>query len=143
MLTAKQEKFALNIFNGINQAEAYRDAYPNQRMSDKTIWESASRLMKNPKVVARIEELRADAAKGSILTARERLEYLSRVITGEEREKVARFVDGETVEVELPISIKNKLNAVDLMNKMQGEYVQKVEADVKSEVNINIELSDE
>jgi hypothetical protein len=26
------------------------------------------------------------------------------------------------------------------MNKMQGEYVQKVEADVKSEVTINVEL---
>ena len=29
------------------------------------------------------------------------------------------------------------------MNKMQGEYVQKVEADVKSEVTISIELSDD
>lgn len=143
MLTAKQEKFALNIFNGMNQADAYRDAYPKQRMSDKTIWESASKLMKNPKVTARIAELRAEAAKGSILTAQERLEYLSRVITGEEKEKVAQIVEGQQFEFELPISVKNKLNAVDLMNKMQGEYVQKIDADVKSEININIELSDE
>lgn len=130
MLTAKQEKFALNIFDGMNQAEAYRDAYPNNRMSDKTIWETASRLIKNPKVVARIEELRAEAAKGSILTAKERLEYLSRVITGEEKEKVAQIVEGQQFEFELPISVKNKLNAVDLMNKMQGEYVQKIEGNL-------------
>jgi hypothetical protein len=29
------------------------------------------------------------------------------------------------------------------MNKMQGEYVQKVEANVVSEVTINVELVDE
>lgn len=130
MLTAKQEKFALNIFNGMNQAEAYRDAYPNNKMTDKTVWESASKLVKNPKVTARIDELRAEAAKGSILTAQERLEYLSRVITGEESEKVAQIVEGEKIEFELPISTKNKLSAVDLMNKMQGEYVTKIDGNI-------------
>ena len=130
MLTANQEKFALNIFNGMNQADAYRDAYPKQKMSNKTIWESASKLAKNPKVIARIDELRAEAAKGSILTAQERLEYLSKVITGEECEKVAQIVDGEKVVFELPISTKNKLNAVDLMNKMQGEYVTKIDGNL-------------
>ena len=130
MLTAKQEKFALNIFNGMNQAEAYKDAYPKQRMSDKTICEAASRLIKNSKVIARIEELRAEAAKGSILTAQERLEYLSRVITGEECEKVAQIVEGVKLEFEVPISTKNKLNAVDLMNKMQGEYVTKIDGKI-------------
>ena len=29
------------------------------------------------------------------------------------------------------------------MNKMQGEYVQKVEANVTNEVNINVELVDD
>ena len=42
MLTAKQEQFVKNIIDGMSQADAYRNAYPNQRMSDKTIWESAS-----------------------------------------------------------------------------------------------------
>ena len=37
----------------------------------------------------------------------------------------------------------DKLRAVDLMNKMQGEYVQKVVADVDTSYNINIELSDD
>lgn len=124
MLTANQEQFVQNIIQGMNQAEAYRSAYPKQRMSDKTIWEAASRLMKNDKVVARLNELRSELAKPSIKTAQERLEWLSRLIDNEEE------------------STSDKLKAVDLMNKMQGEYVQKVEAAVNTEVTINVELVD-
>ena len=35
------------------------------------------------------------------------------------------------------------MKAIDLLNKMTGEYVQKVEAEVTNAVNINIELSDD
>ena len=125
MLTDKQEQFVQNIIQGMNQAEAYRSAYPNQKMSDKTIWEAASRLMKNDKVVARLSELRNELAKPGIKTAQERLEWLSQLIDSEEE------------------NTTDKLKAIDLMNKMQGEYVQKVEAAVTNAVNINIELSDD
>lgn len=124
MLTEKQEKFVQNIIQGMNQAEAYRSAYPNQKMSDKTVWEAASRLMKNNKVVARLTELRNELVQPSIMTAQERLKWLTELINSEE-------------------DTAAKLKAIDIMNKMQGEYVQKVEANVTNEVNINIELVDE
>ena len=47
------------------------------------------------------------------------------------------------VETEKPADLNVKLKAIDIMNKMQGEYIQKIEADVNSEVTINIELCDE
>lgn len=125
MLTANQEAFVKNIIEGMNQADAYRSAYPKQKMSDKTVWESASRLMKNPKVVARLCELRNELMQPTIMTAQKRLEWLTGVINNQEEDTHA------------------KLKAVDIMNKMQGEYVQKVEANVVNEVNINIELVDE
>jgi phage terminase small subunit len=112
-------------------------------MSDKTIQENACRLAKKPAVKERIKELRDDLAKPSIMSAQQRLEYLTRVINGEQGEKMVQMVDGEPVEVDVPTSLKNKLNAIDIMNKMQGEYVQKVEAEVSSAVNINIELVEE
>lgn len=124
MLTAKQEQFVQNIIQGMSQADAYRSAYPDTKMSDKTIHEAASRLVSNNKVVARLSELRGELAKPTIMTAQKRLEWLTEVINSEE-------------------DINAKLKAVDLMNKMQGEYVQKIEADVRSEVNINIELVEE
>ena len=125
MLTQNQEAFVQNIIQGMSQADAYRSAYPNQRMSDKTIWETASKLMNNPKVVTRLTELRNELAKPSIMSAQERLEWLTELIKSEEE------------------STSDKLRAADIMNKMQGEYVQKVETELKNAVNINIELSDD
>jgi phage terminase small subunit len=96
----------------MNQAEAYRSAYPKQKMSDKTVWEAASRLMKNDKVVARLTELRNELAKPSIMTAQQRLEWLSQVVQNEKE------------------SMTDRLKASDQMNRMQGEYVQKIEGNV-------------
>ena len=125
MLTAKQEQFAQNIIKGMSQADAYRSAYSTARMADKTIHENASRLANDSKVAARIEELRGHLVKETIMTAQDRLEWLTELIGSDEA------------------CTSDKLKAIDIMNKMQGEYVQKVEAEVKSEVTINIELSEE
>ena len=143
MLTAKQEQFVKNIIDGMNQADAYRNAYDTSRMADKTIHEKASRLMADGKVTARLKELRAQMISPTIMSAKQRLEYLTRVINGEQGEKMVQMVDGEPIEVDVPTSLKNKLNAIDIMNKMQGEYVQKVEAEVTNAININIELSED
>ena len=125
MLTPKQEKFVQNIIDGMTQADAYRSSYDTNRMTDKTIHEKASRLMADDKVRARLQELRAQMMKPSIMSAQERLEWLTNLVNNVEE------------------GTNEKLKAIDIMNKMQGEYVQKVEADVKSEYTINIELSDD
>lgn len=133
MLTAKQEQFVQNIMQGMSQADAYRSAYPKQRMSDKTVWEAASRLMKSDKVIARLDELRGQIATTNIMTAQERLEYLTRVVRGIEKEKETVVVDGKPVEVEMPVAIKTRIDAIDKMNRMTGEYTQRVEASVSYE----------
>lgn len=118
MLTAKQERFALNIVNGMSQADAYRDAYPGIKMTDKTVWEKASVLAKKDKVRSRIDELRAEIAKPYIMTAQERLEWLTTVVKDDE----------QVIDV--------RLKASDQMNKMQGAYVQRIEADVSANVKL-------
>lgn len=139
MLTAKQEKFVQNIIVGMTQADAYRNSYNAEKMTDKQIWEEASKLMAKPKVSQRVQELRNEMANESIMTAKERLEFLTKVIMGEEKDtKIAMF---GPVDAEPDLNIK--LKAIDIMNKMQGEYTQKIEADVKSAISINIELSDD
>lgn len=37
----------------------------------------------------------------------------------------------------------DRLRAIDIINKMTGEYVTKIDADVKNDITINVELSDE
>ena len=125
MLTAKQEEFAKAIVEGMNQADAYRSAYDCKNTSDNAIYVNASKLMANDKVALRIKELREQLAKPTIMSAQERLEWLTRLILSDEE------------------STSDKLKAADIMNKMQGEYVQKIAAEVQTEATINIELVDD
>ena len=130
MLTAKQEQFCRNIINGMSQADAYRNAYDAENMADGSIYREASLLVRDPNVSQRINELREQMAKSTIMSAQERLEFLTEIIKGLKGEVTVQVVDGETVEVELPTSLKNKLSAIDIMNKMQGEYVTKLEGNI-------------
>ena len=126
MLTPKQEKFAQAVvLDEMNYTDAYRSVYDVSRMTDKTVNEKASRLASDDKVRARMQELRASLATPKIMSAQERLEFLTSVIHNE----------GE--------NIRNRLSAIDIMNKMQGEYTQKIEANVQNEVIINVELVDD
>ena len=63
MLTAKQENFVELLTQGTCQTSAYRGAYDTQNMSDKTVWEEASRLRRHPKFSTRMN-IRAREGKG-------------------------------------------------------------------------------
>lgn len=124
MLTPKQELFAQKIAEGMSQADAYRSAYSCKNMSDNAIYREASLLVENPKVAQRLREIRDINARPSIMTAQKRKEWLTEVINDPD------------------IDINARLKASDQLNKMEGEYIQKVETEFKNAVNISIELSD-
>lgn len=130
MLTPKQEKFVRNLIQGMSQREAYKNSYDAENMSDKTIDEEACRLFKDSKISARYKELQDRLEDATIMTAKERLEYLTEVILGLQGENIVEIVEGEAIERTVPTSVKNKLSAIDLMNKMQGEYVTKIAGEV-------------
>ena len=116
MLTAKQENFVELLTQGICQSSAYRGAYDTQNMSDKTVWEEASRLRRHPKVSTRILEL--DKEK----KARRRLQAVSR----EERvlnelERIA-FGDGP---------VAGKLKAMELLGKHIGFFTPKKVSEIE------------
>lgn len=112
MLTPKQELFAQNIIQGMNQAEAYRSAYSCKNMSDNAVYVNASKLAADTKVALRIKELREQLATPAIMSAQKRLEWLTGIIKSEDE------------------STGDKLKAVDIMNKMQGEYVTKIDGNL-------------
>ena len=60
MLTSRQASFVEELLTGTSQTTAYKSNYNTTHMSPKTIWEVSSRLSKHPKVVARLDELRAE-----------------------------------------------------------------------------------
>ena len=125
MLTPKQELFVQKIIEGMSQADAYRSAYSCKNMSDNAIYVNASKLAADAKVALRLKELRDMSAKPSIITAQKRKEWLTEVINDPN------------------VDINARLRASDQLNKMEGEYVQKVETELKNAVSIHIELSDD
>lgn len=130
MLTGKQEKFIRNLIQGMSQREAYKNSYDTENMTDKSIDEVACRLFNDDKIKSRYNELIERAANASVMTAQERLEYLTAIIYGIEQEQVQGIVEGVKVEFERPADLNTRMKAIDIMNKMQGEYVTKIAGEV-------------
>ena len=79
-LTVKQEKFAQAVVNGKTQADAYRESYKADNMSDAAIYNEAYLLAKNHDVSLRIEELRAEIAKECLWTREDSVKQLKKVL---------------------------------------------------------------
>ena len=62
-LTAKQEAFCLSYIETGNASEAYRTAYDAENCKPETIHNKACILLKNHKVVAKVEEIKEVKAK--------------------------------------------------------------------------------
>ena len=127
MLTDQQENFARAIaLEGMNQSDAYRACYNTETERQATVWDAASKLANHPEVSKRISELRGESASSQVMSATKR------------KEKLTEFIADPNVDVNA------KLKAIDLLNKMDGEYIQKIAAEVKAETTvINIELVDD
>lgn len=68
-LTAHQEHFARLVVEGFSQSEAFRRSYTvKPETKNTTVWVTSCKIAKNPKVLQRINELRAEAATRSIVS---------------------------------------------------------------------------
>ena len=67
-LTPKQQGFADDVISGMSQFDAYKNNYSTSGMSEKTIYEEASRLAAHPKISARRFEAQAAAQERNIVT---------------------------------------------------------------------------
>ena len=124
MLTIKQEKFIQNIVNGMSQREAYKDAY-NAKYKDEVIDVRACELFKSSKV--RYNELIKQLEDESIMSAKARMKWLSDVVNGKIKH-TSYNSNGDAYENEAYIS--DKMKAIDILNKMDGQYVTKLEGNI-------------
>lgn len=139
MLTPKQEKFIQNIVKGMSQRQAYKDAYDAENMKDETIDNEASKLFNNNEVSTRYQELIEKLEDESIMTAKQRMVWLSDVVKGNIKH-ISYGGNGEAYENEAYIS--DKIKALDTLNKMSGEYVTKIEGDI-GVTTIKVDVVDE
>jgi hypothetical protein len=119
-LTDKQEAFAIEYnLNKGNATAAYKKCYDvGEDTTDGAIWVNAHRTLKNAKVELRIAELRKQRFSKKILSIDER-----KILLSEWAE------DGDS-------------KAVDLLNKMEGVYVEKSQIEhsgqiVQRTINVN------
>ena len=98
------------IKNGNNGTKAYMKVYPDS--SEESAMVGASRLLRNAKVQEYLQSLQKKVEKKSIMSAEERMEFLTKVVTGNVEDK---------------LYMGDKLKALDILNKMSGEYVLKAE----------------
>lgn len=112
----RHEKFAQCIAGGMSQRKAYRAAFPrSENWKDETVDSKASVLAKSEKVLERLKELADISTNAAIMSATERKKWLTRIMESDEEET------------------KEKLKACDILNKMEGSYIEKVE--VNGQVN--------
>ena len=121
MLNAKQEMFVQNLVKGMSQREAYKKAY-NAKYKDEAIDSKASVLFNTDKVQERYNELLDKAADKAIMSAKQRMKWLSDVINGKETEESKYYSDGECIVYEKTADLSTKIKALDTLNKMTGEY---------------------
>lgn len=134
-LTIKQEKFVQGLIQGLTQRQAYKEAYNTENMLEETIDKEACILFNNPKVTERYNELLKVLENKSIMTAKERMIWLSDVVKGKIK-RTSYNNNGEEYENEAYIS--DKLKAIDTLNKMSGEYTTKVAANVNTEIRVTL-----
>lgn len=135
-LTPKQERFIQNIVSGMSQRQAYKDAYNVESMSDEAIDVEACRLFNDTKISLRYRELMDKLQDEAIMSAKERMVWLSEVVKGIQKERETIFIDGDVAVKDVEANLSTKIKAVDTLNKMSGEYTTKLEG------NIGVKLED-
>ena len=77
-LTAKQEDFCRKFMELKSASDAYRAAYDAENSKKETVHRCATELLDNPKIAARLDELRSQAEKFTEITMGEVAGYLRR-----------------------------------------------------------------
>lgn len=130
MLNIKQEQFVQNLIKGMSQREAYKTAY-NAKYKDEAIDSKASTLFNSDKVQERYKELLNEVKDESIMTAKERMKWLTEVVKGIQKEEI-KICNGEEVSVyEKSADLNTKIKALDTLNKMDGQYTTKLEGNLE------------
>lgn len=105
----RYEKYVQGLATGLSQRKAYRAAFPNsERWKDATVDKRASELYNTGEIMGRLQELMEQSTSEAIMTATKRKEWLTKVVLSDTEET------------------KDKLKAVDILNRMDGEYTDKV-----------------
>lgn len=139
-MTEKQRKFADEYLIDCNGTRAYKAAYPNVK-KDSTAAAAATRMLKNVKVAAYVEEKLAEISSQKTADAQEVMEYLTSVLRGESEAEVV-VVEGygegcsEAKRIKKNPDERERLKAAELLGKRFGLFTEKVNLEGTAKVVI-------
>ena len=149
-LTQKQERFALFLFDGLSQREAWVKAGYSDRYAVAIIDSNACQLNKTSKIQIRLAELRQKAEDASVMNVRERQQRLTEIARAKLTDFMELGQDGSWVNlgeetprggaiqeihsttqydkyganptVHTSVKLHDPMKAIDLLNKMDKLY---------------------
>ena len=130
-MTDRQQRFADEYIVDCNATRAYKAAYPNVK-KDQTAAAAGTRLLRNVKVKAYIDEKLAEISSQKTAEAAEVMEYLTSVLRGQSKASVVvveGYGDGcsEAKIIEKPPDEKERLKAAELLGKRYSLFTDKVD----------------
>lgn len=118
-LTLKQQLFVNEyLINGYNARAAYKSVYPNA--NEKTCTTNSSVLMKKDEVKNYINKKLKEIEDEKIATAKERMQFYSSILRGEETEEVIYITENGPEKVDKKATIRDRLRAGELMEKIEN-----------------------
>jgi len=122
-LSAQQIMFVQGVLKGKTQRQAYREAYPNDRSTDRNVAVTANRLLHSPKIQTFIQGV-TDTADEKIL---------------EDKAQTRRFVFRELFALSKQAKQeRTQIKALELLGKSCGVFEPKVKDTVENPSNATL-----
>lgn len=121
-LTKKERIFADEYVKTTNGTQSAITA----GYSEKTASVTASKMLRKPKVRQYVDAIMSERSKDTIATADEVLEYLTRVVRGEEKDAFR-----------LDVSVADRTKAAELLGKRHMLFTDKVKLSAEVEIDIS------
>jgi len=167
-LTQKQDRFALFLFEGLSQREAWIKAGYSSKYAPAIIDSNACRMEKTTKVQARLAELREKTESAAVMNVQERKERLTEIARARLTDFMELGQDGSWVNLgpEVPmtgaiqeirsrteyndkgakptvyttVKLHNPIQAIDLLNKIDKLYTEGslIQNNIDRQVNVYV-----
>ncbi|MBS4173479.1 terminase small subunit [Bacillus sp. FJAT-49736] len=134
-LTVKQKRFADYFIETGNATEAYKKAGYSAK-DDNIAGVEGHKLLKNPKIDSYIKELISEKDHERIASQDEVLEFLTKVLRGEETEKIPISGKDWFEMIDNNPSIKDRTKAAELLGKRYTLWTEKVEQTTETKLVI-------
>lgn len=122
MLTPKQEKFCMEYLKDGNATRAYKEAYNVTTTNENTIYVQANKILNNPKVALRLDELRK-------ATTSKEIDYIKKL-----KDFWCSILDNTITDDEPKLT--DRLKASELLAKSEGIFSETRKTELSGELTV-------